>query len=192
MNQAPAGWYDDGRGALRYWDGAGWTEHVHQPVAPPAKPRGGNVPAWVWWASGAALGVLLVTVIALTIATALRPNLRADVEEAMARYDTAFAANDCDEFLALTTEEFRETAGYSDCVAFAEAAEYYYSDFADHYSWVESVELEGDEAWVTTFESYSDQDGYHEIAGTYVLALTDGAWLVIQADFEPLYDDPTY
>lgn len=30
MNQqAPAGWYPDGRGNQRYWDGAAWTEHVH-------------------------------------------------------------------------------------------------------------------------------------------------------------------
>ncbi|WP_448003558.1 DUF2510 domain-containing protein [Agromyces bauzanensis] len=31
----PAGWYDDGRGALRYWDGVQWTEHT-APLAPPA------------------------------------------------------------------------------------------------------------------------------------------------------------
>lgn len=24
----PAGWYDDGSGQMRYWDGMGWTEHV--------------------------------------------------------------------------------------------------------------------------------------------------------------------
>lgn len=30
--QAPAGWYDDGRGAKRYWDGALWTEWVHDPA----------------------------------------------------------------------------------------------------------------------------------------------------------------
>lgn len=31
----PAGWYDDGRGALRYWDGTQWTEHT-APLSPPA------------------------------------------------------------------------------------------------------------------------------------------------------------
>ena len=31
----PAGWYDDSRGALRYWDGTQWTEHT-APLAPAA------------------------------------------------------------------------------------------------------------------------------------------------------------
>jgi len=30
----PPGWYDDGHGALRWWDGAQWTEHTHVPEQP--------------------------------------------------------------------------------------------------------------------------------------------------------------
>ncbi|MFE5408527.1 DUF2510 domain-containing protein [Microbacterium sp. NPDC056569] len=33
MTTTPPGWYDDGHGALRWWDGARWTEHVAQPDA---------------------------------------------------------------------------------------------------------------------------------------------------------------
>ncbi|MDZ8171788.1 DUF2510 domain-containing protein [Microbacterium xanthum] len=29
MTATPPGWYDDGHGALRWWDGIQWTEHVH-------------------------------------------------------------------------------------------------------------------------------------------------------------------
>lgn len=32
----PAGWYDDGSGRLRWWDGQQWTEHFRDPVAAPA------------------------------------------------------------------------------------------------------------------------------------------------------------
>lgn len=31
MTTTPPGWYDDGHGALRWWDGTQWTEHVAQP-----------------------------------------------------------------------------------------------------------------------------------------------------------------
>ncbi|MEV8267147.1 DUF2510 domain-containing protein [Microbacterium sp. NPDC076911] len=33
MTTTPPGWYDDGHGAMRWWDGAQWTEHVAVPNA---------------------------------------------------------------------------------------------------------------------------------------------------------------
>lgn len=33
----PPGWYDDGSGVQRWWDGTQWTEHT-QPLEPPAQP----------------------------------------------------------------------------------------------------------------------------------------------------------
>jgi hypothetical protein len=35
MATTPPGWYDDGRGDLRWWDGSQWTEHVQTPDAEP-------------------------------------------------------------------------------------------------------------------------------------------------------------
>ncbi len=37
MTTTPPGWYDDGHGALRWWDGAQWTEHVAQPDPEPSE-----------------------------------------------------------------------------------------------------------------------------------------------------------
>jgi len=36
MSATPPGWYDDGHGARRWWDGAQWTEHVESAAAAPA------------------------------------------------------------------------------------------------------------------------------------------------------------
>lgn len=30
-NNTPQGWYDDGQGAIRWWDGNQWTQHTHNP-----------------------------------------------------------------------------------------------------------------------------------------------------------------
>ena len=38
MTTTPPGWYDDGHGAMRWWDGARWTEHVAAPDPVPAEP----------------------------------------------------------------------------------------------------------------------------------------------------------
>lgn len=36
MTMTPPGWYDDGHGAMRWWDGAKWTEHVAPAQTEPA------------------------------------------------------------------------------------------------------------------------------------------------------------
>jgi len=34
VTTTPAGWYDDGHGAIRWWDGVRWTEHTRPAEAP--------------------------------------------------------------------------------------------------------------------------------------------------------------
>jgi len=36
VTTTPPGWYDDGHGAMRWWDGTQWTEHVAQPDPEPS------------------------------------------------------------------------------------------------------------------------------------------------------------
>lgn len=75
MTEIPQGWYPDpatqdlpGRSArMRYWDGATWTEHQHDPVK--ATPDGQPLAEW-WHRVGAALldGVILMPVMFLAMA----------------------------------------------------------------------------------------------------------------------------
>ncbi|MFT4136972.1 DUF2510 domain-containing protein [Microbacterium sp.] len=40
MTTTPPGWYDDGHGVQRWWDGQAWTEHVQPEAAVPAAGSG--------------------------------------------------------------------------------------------------------------------------------------------------------
>jgi len=42
MTNAQAGWYDDGSGTMRWWDGSAWTEQV-RPAAAPSPGLGGVI-----------------------------------------------------------------------------------------------------------------------------------------------------
>lgn len=42
MSDTAAGWYDDGSGTMRWWDGKAWTEQT-QPAAPPQGGLGGFI-----------------------------------------------------------------------------------------------------------------------------------------------------
>ncbi len=45
MSATPPGWYDDGHGAQRWWDGTRWTEHVQPPAPEPAAAPAAQAPA---------------------------------------------------------------------------------------------------------------------------------------------------
>lgn len=74
VGAAPPGWYADGRGATRWWDGQGWTGHVVAPApAPyaaaippaPVSDRGSRVGWWVLGGGATVAVVLVVAVFAL-------------------------------------------------------------------------------------------------------------------------------
>lgn len=45
MSTTPPGWYDDGHGALRWWDGSQWTDHVHAAGQAPSAEADAPAPA---------------------------------------------------------------------------------------------------------------------------------------------------
>lgn len=54
-DQAPAGWYPDGRGYERYWEGSSWTEDIRTPNAPDATAGADKVEGGAFSRLGAAV-----------------------------------------------------------------------------------------------------------------------------------------
>lgn len=118
----PAGWYDDGRGQLRWWDGQRWTEHTAplvrqgppQPVAPQrpqqARPQelkqvGRSKLVWILPAvlvAAALIGGLLGAVAGSTFADT------DPLERTYADFVAAERSGDCVALTQVTTRGFRE------------------------------------------------------------------------------------
>lgn len=113
----PPGWYDDGHGTQRWWDGSAWTEHTGGSAPTPV--AGGTttyaqqatlVPvksSKVWWIVPIALLVAGLIGFGLARATwnVADP---APLKQVFADYRAAAEARDCAALEAVTTVDFRD------------------------------------------------------------------------------------
>lgn len=245
----PAGWYDDGQGSQRWWDGTQWTEHVQPPAQAPAAeteapPSGEAAPAdaaatqvhdpaatqayepaatqaydpaaapaqstqpyapaapaappapsgsskkWILWVVvglvalmilGGALFYIVSSLMnsvlgASPVAPPVQPSAsasaepapssepdpeavveltaaeRAAAEDVVQRYDAAWSTGDCDEYFALTTEEFREWMELADCATLEEASASFNAAVSDYTVTVDDAYRAGDYVIVETTE----------------------------------------
>lgn len=129
MSTPVPGWYDDGQGRQRYWDGAQWTEHV----APAA---GTSTAAFPQTASGASaslpdpgkrtslkgLWIALIVVgavvlIGAVVAVCLLLFLpRSSPDQTVRAYNSAWHDGNCDTIKRLTTESWKTSYAF-DCAS---------------------------------------------------------------------------
>ena len=182
-----AGWYDDGHGTLRWWDGAAWTEHMATaaPEAPPTSVRRKGMPVWGW--------VLLATCVFLLAGAVVAGGLLAVAEhrkpaEAAAAvldtYDSAWVNADCDALEEATTDQLRADWGYDDCTVFVADAKDFDEGNRDYKTTISSTSTANGRLTVHTTESYTDVDGKeYEDEVTYTLIKDGDVWRIDEIRF---------
>ncbi len=182
MTTTPPGWYDDGHGANRWWDGTRWTEHVSGTDAAPPAPAAPVAPAaaaapgpkrsnlWIVWVVvgavvlvlliGAAIAIPLLALGASKLGGLAGAGTPADADQkaavaAVELYDDAWQDADCKAFMASTTEAFRAQAGLADCSAFETEAEGFADAVEDYEVDVTGVRDAEDAIVVSTTETYT-------------------------------------
>ena len=187
MADAAAGWYDQGDGRQRYWDGTAWTEHfapanpaavaptthgaTAQPpglaATPPRKRR-------VWPSIVGIGGRLLLLAIGVVVLFVVVLNKASEgPREAVHDFDTAWRTGDCVLLEETTTEAYRDSTGWNDCEAFKASGPATTEGLSLD---ITGFTVSGDSATVTTTEKYPEEDA--PLTGSYDLVKVGGDWKI--------------
>lgn len=207
------GWYDDGTGHQRWWDGTVWTEHVQpqmapSPVAPAGAPaRKGVSPLAVL---GIVSGVVVLSLVAVSVvaqivfqnvgrvvvADAAESDVAsssssvtppADARAAVELYSAAWDDVDCAELQAAVSDGYFDDV-FATCSSFIGSAQDFLAQSTGKYvTTIDSVTPGSAETTVDTTETYSEQGRDYTEQWEYTLITEDGVWQI--DDIEPIGDD---
>lgn len=172
MTTTPPGWYDDGHGALRWWDGAQWTAQAQAlPAVPPQPPTRSKL--WILWVVLGVVGVGIIVGAVILVSVFLSfvsdgsgvaahdDDQRAAIA-AVEMHDEAWQSVDCALYEEATTAGLREAEELVACEDFEEVAQYAADTTSDYELTVTDVRTEGDVIVVETTETFLslvDEDG---------------------------------
>ena len=182
-----AGWYDDGHGTLRWWDGAAWSEHVATaaPEAPPTSGKRKGMPVWGWVLLATGVFVVALAVVGMGLLAVVEHRKPAAAAAAVLdTYDAAWVNADCDALKEATTDQLRADWGYDDCTVFVADAKDFDEGNRDYRTTISSTVSANGHLTVLTNESYVDVDGKkYADEVTYTLIKDGDEWRIDSIHF---------
>ena len=130
---------------------------------------------------GIVIGALVLAGAGVAAFLLLTPTAEAGPSAAVLGYDRAYAEVDCDLFVAVTTETYREALAPT-CADFEAEAQAFVDNFTDYEIVIESTEVAGDTATIVTTESWVLDGQANSAEYTYALVRTDGTWRIDELD----------
>lgn len=154
-------------------------------------------PIWPWIVGGVGALILLgigVAIGVLLIAATQKEADAEEVERVVLQFDKSYENSDCDLFIEITSEDFRDDFfdGDFDCDAWEEIGDKYYDENGDYQYEVEiyEVTVRGDRASVETRETYEYDKTLGSSEITYSLERQDGRWVITDFDEEAEEGEP--
>lgn len=177
----PQGWYDDGSGRQRWWDGTAWTEHFAPAAAPAvtpaaATPHPGNRLALIIGA--VAGGLILVIIAVLVVLSATGAFLPKTPGQAVITFNEGWDPIDCSKVQASVTEKFFDE-NYGTCDEFAQFAQDFKKSVPGEYKvTVNTTDIDGTNATVRTSETYRSEGSPRIDILDYTLVLVEDRWRI--------------
>jgi hypothetical protein len=158
---------------------------VRQPAAqPPADPRetqlaptGPKKSRRPWVIGGIVLAVLGLAAAGTAAFVLLTPSAAAGPASAVLGYDQAYAEVDCELFVAVTTDTYREALAPT-CDDFETEAQAFVDSFSDYVVIIETTDIDGATATISTTESWVLEGQENTAEYLYTLVNEGGAWKI--------------
>ena len=156
---------------------------VRQPVAAPqaelddAPPPTRAKSRLPWLIGGIVLAVLLLAGAGTAAFLLLTPTATNGPSAAVVGYDQAYADVDCELFVSVTTDAYREALAPT-CADFEAEAQAFVDNFSEYEVVIDSTTIDGSTATIVTTESWVLEGQENTVEYTYTLVDQDGSWRI--------------
>jgi hypothetical protein len=132
--------------------------------------------------AGVILGVLMMlTTVLVVVFTIFVINTGRGPTDAVTTMNESFIDDDCETFMAVTTDTYRSQIGVTDCDVWDELHAQTFGGMTELTTQIVNVNIENSTATVTTVETFTFNGESNKVNGIYTVINEDGTWRIDNA-----------